>query len=70
MTGLKAGDFVGLTGITHLALTSNRLRDIPADVFNPLTALTSLNLSAQRHSGERRPDAPAGGAVRPSWDRG
>ena len=46
MTGLKAGDFAGLTGITSLVLSNNRLRDIPADVFDPLTALTSLNLGA------------------------
>ena len=46
MTGLKAGDFAGLTGITTLALTNHRLRDIPAGVFDPLTALTTLRLSA------------------------
>ena len=46
MTGLKAGDFAGLTGITSLALTNNRLRDIPAGVFDPLTALTTLHLNA------------------------
>ena len=45
MTGLKAGDFAGLTGITILGLGNNHLRDIPAGVFDPLTALTSLNLS-------------------------
>ena len=45
MTGLKAGDFAGLTGITTLALINHRLRDIPAGVFDPLTALTSLNLT-------------------------
>ena len=44
MSGLKAGDFAGLTGITTLALGNNRLRDIPAGVFDPLTALTSLEL--------------------------
>ena len=46
MTGLTAGDFAGLTGITYLALTNNLLRDIPAGVFDPLTALTTLNLNA------------------------
>ena len=66
MTGLKAGDFAGLTGITSLGLGSNRLRDIPAGVFDPLTALTSLATASQRHCGGRRPDAPAGGAVRPA----
>ena len=45
MTGLKAGDFAGLTGITTLELTNHRLRDIPAGVFDPLTALTALDLS-------------------------
>ena len=44
MTGLKAGDFAWLTGITTLALPNHRLRDIPAGVFDPLTALTTLNL--------------------------
>ena len=43
MTGIKAGDFAGLTGITTLILIDNRLRDIPAGVFDPLTALTILN---------------------------
>ena len=41
MTGLKAGDFAGLTGITSLVADQQRLRDIPAGVFDPLTALTS-----------------------------
>ena len=45
MTGLKAGDFAGLTGITTLTLSTNRLRDIPAGVFDPLTALTVLRLN-------------------------
>ena len=49
MTGLKAGDFAGLTGITSLALSNNRLRDIPAGVFDPLTALTSFEPERQRH---------------------
>ena len=40
MTGLKTGDFAGLTGITALGLFYNRLRDIPAGVFDPLTSLT------------------------------
>ena len=35
MTGLKTGDFAGLTGITSLTLNSNRLRDIPAGVVRP-----------------------------------
>ena len=46
LTGLKAGDFAGLTGITVLGLGSNRLRDIPAGVFDPLTALTVLQLNS------------------------
>ena len=45
ITGLKTGDFAGLTDITSLDLTNNRLRDIPAGVFDPLTALTSLTLN-------------------------
>ena len=44
MTGLKAGDFAGLTGITVLGLGNNRLRDIPSGVFDPLTALGELQL--------------------------
>ena len=44
LTGLKVGDFAGLTGITSLNLGSNRLRDIPAGVFDPLTALTRLQI--------------------------
>ena len=38
MTGLKAGDFEGLSGVTVLHLSNNRLRDVPAGVFDPLTA--------------------------------
>ena len=52
MTGLKAGDFAGLTGITNLALTNHWLRDIPAGVFDPLTALTVLNLSGNGTSAD------------------
>ena len=52
MTGLKAGDFAGLTSITNLALSNHWLRDIPAGVFDPLTALTSLNLSANGTSAD------------------
>ena len=46
MTGLKAGDFAGLTGITALVLASNDLRDIPAGVFDDLTVLTVLELQS------------------------
>ena len=61
MTGLKAGDFAGLTGITGLGLGNNRLRDIPAGVFDPLTALTSLNLGANRtEAGDGLTRLPAG----------
>ena len=45
MTGLKPGDFGGLDGVTVLGLANNRLRDIPAEVFDPLTALTQLHLN-------------------------
>ena len=46
MTGLKAGDFESLSGVTSLILTSNRLRDIPAGVFDEMTALISLELNS------------------------
>ena len=52
LTGLKVGDFAGLTGITTLVLTNNSLRDIPAGVFDPLTTLTSLNLAANGTSAD------------------
>ena len=45
MTGLKPGDFEGLDGVTVLGLANNRLRDVPAGVFDPLTALTQLHLN-------------------------
>ena len=61
MTGLKAGDFAGLTGITQVDLANNRLRDIPAGVFDPLTALTTLRLNNNSDYGGRRFDAPASG---------
>ena len=52
LTGLKAGDFAGLTSITRVSLDNNRLRDISAGVFDPLTALTSLALSANGTSAD------------------
>ena len=45
MTGLKAGDFAGLTAVTGLNLNDHALRIFPAGVFDPLTALTSLTIS-------------------------
>ena len=45
IASLKAGDFAGLTGIVRLDLDNNRLRTVPAGVFDPLTALTGLSMS-------------------------
>ena len=45
MTGLKAGDFAGLTALTGLNLNDHALRIFPAGVFDPLSALTSLTIS-------------------------
>ena len=51
MTGLKAGDFESLSGVTSLILTSNRLRDIPAGVFDELTGADLARAEQQRHRG-------------------
>ena len=61
LTGLKRDDFAGLTGITTLVLSNNHLRDIPAGVFDPLTALTSLDLNGNNTSaGDGLTVLPAG----------
>ncbi len=44
ITALKAGDFNGLTALTHLWLSNNELSSLPADIFDDLTALTHLYL--------------------------
>ena len=41
---LRAGDFAGLGGVTQLDLAGNALSRLPAGIFDPLTALTSLDL--------------------------
>ena len=66
LTGLKAGDFAGLTGITSLVLGNNRLRDIPAGVFDPLTALTSLDLNGNGTLANDGLTTLSAGAVRPA----
>ena len=45
IASLKAGDFAGLTGIVRLDLDNNRLRTVPAGVFDEMTALTGLSMS-------------------------
>ena len=44
ITALAAGDFDGLTALTHLNLNHNSLATLPAGVFDELTALERLNL--------------------------
>ena len=43
LTSLKAGDFMGLTGITHIYARYQRITTLPADVFMGLDALTNLD---------------------------
>ena len=45
IASLKAGDFAGLSGIVRLDLDNNRLRTVPAGVFDEMTALTRLSMS-------------------------
>ena len=47
-TAIAAGDFDGLTGLTQLLLSSNRLATLPDGVFDELTALTVLRLGNNR----------------------
>ena len=46
-TGLKAGDFEGLSGLTHLDLSHYilSLQQLPVGVFDGLDSLTHLDLS-------------------------
>ncbi len=45
LTGLKDGDFNGLTGLTKLEIENNQsLGSLPSDIFDELTALTELSL--------------------------
>ena len=43
-SGLRAGDFAGLSGLTELDIGSNGLTALPAGIFDSLTSLTYLNL--------------------------
>ena len=45
LSSLKAEDFQGLTGLTHLRLDSNKLTGLPANIFTDLTSLESVDLS-------------------------
>ena len=44
ISGLKAGDFSGLTALTELSLNTNDLTSLPAGLFSGLNALTILRL--------------------------
>ena len=46
LTSLKAGDFMGLTGITHISARHQRITTLPADAFMGLDALTNLNFDS------------------------
>ena len=49
LTGLAAGDFAGMTGLTSLRITGNAaLRTLPADLLDGLAALETLELSENR----------------------
>ncbi|MDE0017114.1 MAG: cadherin domain-containing protein [Candidatus Poribacteria bacterium] len=48
ITSLKSGDFDGLTNLTTLSLSQNKLASLPSDVFDGLTNLTTLNLSQNK----------------------
>ena len=45
LTGLKAGDFDGLTALQRLLLNNNSLSALPSGLFDDLTALTTLQLN-------------------------
>ena len=45
LTGLKAGDFDGLTALTELYLNNNSLTALPSGIFDENTALTELWLN-------------------------
>ncbi len=45
-TGIKSGDFHGLTSLTGLNLSGNNLNTPPTGIFSDLTSLTHLNLSS------------------------
>ena len=45
LTRLGPGDFAGLSAVWRIWLSENRLRDIPAGVFDPLTGLQELYLN-------------------------
>ena len=45
VTGLKAGDFDGLTGLTALWVAGEQLSSVPAGVFDELISLETLLLT-------------------------
>lgn len=48
VTGLKAGDFAGMSALTSLNLAYNRLTTLPEGVFDGLTGLETLWLQDNR----------------------
>ena len=60
LTGLRAGDFNGLTGITELSLNVHQLREVPPGVFDPLTGLEGLVLEHNRIAGTGLTGLPPG----------
>ena len=45
VTSLKAGDFAGLSGVTHLDLSDNAITTLHEDVFDGLSGLKELRLT-------------------------
>ncbi len=45
-TGIKTGDFHGLTSLTGLNLSGNNLTTLPIGIFTDLSSLTGLNLNS------------------------
>ena len=48
ITALKAGDFVGLSGVTELDLHDNKITSFSRNMFTGLTSLEKLDLSMNR----------------------
>ena len=48
LSGLKAGDFAGLSSLTGLFMSEAQMSRLPAGVFDGLSSLTSLSLSRNR----------------------
>ena len=59
IAALKPGDFAGLGRMTGLDLSDNALTALPAEVFEPLTGLATLDLSGNPGSASFVPTAEA-----------